>query len=69
MKTRAQLDAEIEDLKEALSIAVAALNEALKIGAPQVRSRQILLNWSHLGVTANALMAETHKYQYDRPTN
>lgn len=62
MKTRAQLDAEIEDLKEALSIAVAALNEALKIGAPQVRSRQILLNWSHLGVTANALMAETHKY-------
>lgn len=62
MKTRAQLDAEIEDLKEALSIAVAALNEALKIGAPQVRSRQILLSWSHLGVTANALMAEAHKY-------
>jgi len=62
MKTRAQLDAEIEDLKEALSIAVAALNEALKIGAPQVRNRQSLLSWSHLNVTASALMAETHKH-------
>ena len=62
MKTRAQLDAEIADLNEALSIAVAALNEALKIGAPQVRNRQSLLSWSHLGVTANALMTETHKH-------
>jgi hypothetical protein len=62
MKTRAQLDAEIADLQEALSIAVEALNEALKIGAPQVRSRQTLLSWSHLSVTANALMSETHKH-------
>jgi len=62
MKTRAQLDAEIADLKEALSIAVEALNEALKIGAPQVRNRQSLLSWSHLEVTANALMSETHKH-------
>lgn len=56
------MDAEIEDLKEALSIAVTALNEALKIGAPQVRNRQSLLSWSHLTVTANALMTETHKH-------
>lgn len=62
MKTRAQLDAEIADLKEALSIAVTALKEALKIGSPQVRSRQSLIAWSHLEVTANALMAETHKH-------
>lgn len=62
MKTRAQLDAEIADLKEALSIAVEALNEALKIGAPQIRNRQSLLSWSHLKVTANALMTETHKH-------
>lgn len=62
MKTRAQLDAEIADLKEALMIATEALNEALKIGAPQVRNRQSLLSWSHLGVTANALMTETHKH-------
>lgn len=62
MKTRAQLDEEIADLQEALSIAVLALKEALKIGAPQVRNRQSLLSWSHLEVTANALMAETHKH-------
>ena len=61
-KTRAQLDAEIADLQEALSIAVLALKEALKIGAPQVRNRQNLLSWSHLEVTANALMVETHKH-------
>ena len=62
MKTRAQLDEEIADLQEALSIAVTALREALKIGAPQVRNRQSLITWSHLEVTANALMAETHKH-------
>jgi LPS O-antigen subunit length determinant protein (WzzB/FepE family) len=62
MKTRAQLDAEIADLQEALSIAVLALKDALKIGAPQVRNRQSLIAWSHLEVTASALMAETHKH-------
>jgi hypothetical protein len=62
MKTRAQLDAEIADMQEALMIATEALKEALKIGAPQVRNRQNLLNWSHLEVTASALMAETHKH-------
>ena len=56
------MDEEIADLQEALSIAVLALKEALKIGAPQVRNRQSLLSWSHLEVTANALMAETHKH-------
>ena len=61
-KTRSQLDAEIADLQEALMIATEALNEALRIGAPQVRNRQSLLSWSHLGVTASALMAETHKH-------
>ena len=62
IKTRAQLDAEIADLQEALMIATEALKEALRIGAPQVRNRQNLLSWSHLGVTANALMTETHKH-------
>ena len=62
IKTRSQLDAEIADLNEALSIALEALREALRIGAPQVRNRQNLLSWSHLEVTANALMAETHKH-------
>ena len=62
MKTRAQLDEEIADLQEALMIAIEALKEALKIGAPQVRNRQSLLSWSHLEVTANALMSETHKH-------
>jgi LPS O-antigen subunit length determinant protein (WzzB/FepE family) len=62
VKTRAQLDAEIVDLQEALMIATEALKEALRIGAPQVRNRQNLLSWSHLEVTANALMAETHKH-------
>jgi hypothetical protein len=62
IKTRAQLDAEIADLQEALMIATEALKEALRIGAPQVRNRQSLLSWSHLGVTASALMAETHKH-------
>jgi LPS O-antigen subunit length determinant protein (WzzB/FepE family) len=61
-KTRARLDAKIADLQEALMIATEALKEALKIGAPQVRNRQSLLSWSHLGVTASALMAETHKH-------
>jgi len=62
VKTRAQLDAEIVDLNEALSIALEALREALRIGAPQVRNRQNLLSWSHFEVTLNALMAETHKH-------
>lgn len=53
---------EIADLQEALMIATEALNEALRIGAPQVRNRQNLLSWSHLEVTASALMAETHKH-------
>ena len=56
------MDAEIADLQEALSIALEALKEALRIGAPQVRNRQNLLSWSHLEVTASALMAETHKH-------
>ena len=62
MKTRAQLDEEIADLQEALSIALEALKEALKIGAPEVRTRQKILSWSHLQVTLNALMSETHKH-------
>jgi hypothetical protein len=62
MKTRPQLDEEIADLQEALMIATEALKEALRIGAPQVRNRQNLLSWSHLEVTANALMVETHEH-------
>jgi hypothetical protein len=62
MKTRAQLDAEIADLKEALTIAVQALKMAIKIGAPQVRNRHNLITWSHLEVTASSLMAETHEH-------
>ena len=62
LKTRVQLDAEIADLNEALSIALEALREALRIGAPEVRTRQKILSWSHLQVTLNALMAETHKH-------
>ena len=56
------MDAELVDLNEALSIALEALREALRIGAPQVRNRQNLLSWPHLEVTLNALMAETHKH-------
>ena len=61
MKTRAQLDAEIADLKEALTIAVETASELLKIGQPQVRNRQSLLTWSQLAVAVDILKREVQK--------
>ena len=61
MKTRAQLDAEIADLQEALIIAVETAEGLLKIGQPQVRSRQSLLTWSQLSVAVDILKREVHK--------
>jgi predicted XRE-type DNA-binding protein len=61
MKTRAQLDAEIADLKEALTIAVETAAELLRLGQPQVRNRQSLLTWSQLSVAVDILKREVHK--------
>jgi predicted XRE-type DNA-binding protein len=61
MKTRLQLDEEIADLKEALSIAVETASELLRIGQPQVRNRQSLLTWSQLAVAVDILKREVHK--------
>ena len=61
MKTRAQLDDEIADLKEALTIAVETASELLKIGQPQVRNRQSLLTWSQLAVAVDLLKREVQK--------
>jgi predicted XRE-type DNA-binding protein len=61
MKTRAQLDAEIADLKEAFTIAVETAAELLKIGQPQVRSRQTLMTWSQLAVAVDMLKREVNK--------
>jgi hypothetical protein len=58
MKTHLELKRELEDTREALTLALDALNEALDIGTPAVRDRSSLLGWSHLRVTAQALMAE-----------
>jgi LPS O-antigen subunit length determinant protein (WzzB/FepE family) len=60
-KTRAQLDAEIADLQEALSIAVQTASELLRLGQPQVRNRQSLLTWSQLSVAVDILKREVHK--------
>jgi hypothetical protein len=61
MKTRAQLDDEIADLKEALTIAVETAAELLRIGQPQVRNRQSLLTWSQLAVAVDILKREVQK--------
>jgi len=61
MKTSAQLDAEIADLKEALAIAVQTASELLRLGQPQVRNRQSLLTWSQLAVAVDILKCEVHK--------
>ena len=61
MKTRLQLDEEIADLKEALTIAVETAAELLRIGQPQVRNRQSLLTWSQLAVAVDILKREVHK--------
>jgi len=61
MKTRLQLDEEIADLKEALTIAVETASELLKIGQPQVRNRQSLLTWSQLAVAVYLLKREVQK--------
>jgi predicted XRE-type DNA-binding protein len=61
MKTRAQLDDEIADLKEALTIAVETAAELLRIGQPQVQNRQSLLTWSQLAVAVDILKREVHK--------
>jgi hypothetical protein len=61
MKTRPQLDAEIADLQEALTIAVETAENLLKIGQPQVRNRQSLLTWSQLAVAVDILKREVHK--------
>jgi len=61
MKTRAQLDAEIADLKEALTIAVETASELLRIGQLQVRNRQSLLTWSQLAVAVDILKREVQK--------
>lgn len=58
MKTHLELIIELEDTREALTLALDALNEALDIGTPAVRDWSSLLGWSHLRVTAQALMAE-----------
>lgn len=61
MKTRAQLDDEIADLKEALTIAVETASELLRLGQPQVRNRQSLLTWSQLAVAVDILKREVYK--------
>jgi predicted XRE-type DNA-binding protein len=61
MKTRAQLDEEIADLKEALTIAVETASELLRLGQPQVRNRQSLLTWSQLAVAVDILKREVQK--------
>jgi predicted XRE-type DNA-binding protein len=61
MKTRAQLDAEIADLQEAFKIAVETAAELLKIGQPQIRSRQTLMTWSQLAVAVDMLKKEIQK--------
>lgn len=57
-----QFEEKIADVQEVLVIAMEALEKALKIGAPQTPNRQSLIAWSHIKVTANALMSELHKH-------
>jgi hypothetical protein len=61
MKTRAQLDAEIADLKEAFTIAVETAAELLKIGDPKIRNRQSMMTWSQLAVAVDMLKREVQK--------
>ena len=61
VKTITQLETKIADVQEVLFIAMEALKEAIKIGTPEVRNRQNLIAWSHIEVTATALMSELKK--------
>ncbi len=55
------MDAEIADLQEAFKIAVETAAELLKIGQPQIRSRQTLMTWSQLAVAVDMLKREVQK--------
>ncbi len=60
-KTKAQLDAETADLKEAFTIAVEAASELLRIGDPKIRNRQSMMTWSQLSVAVDMLKKELNK--------
>jgi transcriptional regulator NrdR family protein len=60
-KTKAQLDAETADLKEAFTIAVEAASELLRIGDPKIRNRQSMMTWSQLSVAVDMLKREVQK--------
>ena len=55
---RQELQAEVDDLREAVQIAVLAAVELLKIGKPEVRTRQNLLAWGQLSTTVELLKKE-----------
>ena len=67
MKTSAQLDTEIADLQELLTIAVETAEELLKIEQPEVRSRQSLLTWSQLAVAVDMLKREFNALRMSPP--
>jgi hypothetical protein len=49
---------EIDDLREVVQIAVLAAVELLKIGKPEIRTRQNLLTWGQLSTTIELLRKE-----------
>jgi hypothetical protein len=58
IKGRLELQAEIADLREVVQIAVLAAVELLKIGKPEIRTRQNLLTWGQLSTTIELLKKE-----------
>ena len=58
MRNSQEMEKEIEDLREAVRIAVCAAIGLLQIGAPEIRSRQIMLTWGQLATTVELLRKE-----------
>jgi len=58
MKNSQEMEREIDDLREVVQIAVLAAVELLKIGKPEVRTRQNLLTWGQLSTTIELLRKE-----------
>jgi hypothetical protein len=53
-----EAERQLASVQEAFRIAVEAATQLLEMGAPEVRNRQNLLEWSHLGLTIDTLRKE-----------
>ena len=53
-----EAERQLASVQEAFRIAVEAATQLLEMGAPEVRNRQNLLEWSQLGLTIDTLRKE-----------